>query len=308
MSVGICCQWIEETVSSNGTTKLVNALEQKNLLYGAFQKGKYSNSYIISVYLSNLDNLLCKLPNILSKRFTSFRMSSNILPLIDQVPDEVRYDSRVIAKLSALGSFVINNKIRFTTHPDQFCVLSSKKPEVIKNSFRILDHHAWMFDQMALPKNNYYCINIHGGVKGQFQTLVDSINRLPLNVKSRLSLENDELAYSVEGLYQIYKKTGVSTVFDSHHHNFNPGSLSPEDAMNLAISTWKEKPLTHLSNTEPGMESGKFQERRKHSNYVHYIPEWQLNANNNGLIDIDFEFKMKNVAAIKAANDFQIKL
>ena len=308
MSLGVCCQWMEEKKSRTGTSKWVNALEERNLQYGAFLNKKYTNEQIIDTYTNNLDNIRNKLPSIIEQGIRSFRISSNILPLVDKVPDEVRYSPKVLDSLAALGKVILANKIRFTVHPDQFCVISSKNPEVIKNSFTILEHHAWIFDQLGLPQNNYYAINIHAGVKDQFGVVVDSINKLPNNVRSRLTLENEELAYSVEDLYKIHKETGISIVFDSHHHTFNPGTLSGNEAMELAMSTWKEKPLTHLSNTEPGLENAKFQDRRKHSNYVHYIPDYQLEANNSNKIDIDFEFKMKNEAILKAAKDFGINL
>lgn len=308
MSLGVCCQWMEEKKSRTGTSKWVNGLEERNLQYGAFLNNKYTNQQIIDTYKNNLDNIKSKLPFIISLGVKSFRISSNILPLIDRVPDEVRYSTEVLNSLAELGKVILENNIRFTVHPDQFCVISSKNPEVIKNSFQILEHHAWIFDQLGLPQNNYYAINIHAGVKDQFAVVVDSINKLPNNVRSRLTLENEELAYNVEELYNIYKETGISIVFDSHHHSFNPGKLDGKDAMELAISTWKEKPLTHLSNTEPGLENAKFQDRRKHSNYVHYIPEYQLEANNSNRIDIDFEFKMKNEAVLKAVKEFGINL
>lgn len=308
MSIGLCCQWMEEKVSRNGSKKYINAFEERNLQYNAYLNGKYSTDKIISVYKNNINNLCDRLPNIFAKGFKSFRLSSNILPLIDEVPDEIRYNEEVLTLLSNLGNIILNNKVRITTHPDAFCVISSKTPSVIENSIKILKHHAWVFDQMKLPQNNYYCINIHGGVKNEFKTLINSINTLPDNVRNRLTLENEELAYSVEDLHKVYKETGVSILYDSHHHNFNPGSLSGEEAMELASSTWKEKQLTHLSNTEPGMENAGFKDRRKHSNYVHQIPGYQLKANNDDKIDIDFEFKMKNIAILKAVNDFDIKL
>lgn len=110
-------------------------------------------------------------------------------------------------------------------------------------------------------------------------------------------------------LYEVYQETGVPIVFDSHHHKFNSSSLEDEEAFNLALSSWKNiKPLTHLSNTEPELSSSNnFQKLRQHSQYVHYIPKYQLKANNDDLIDIDFEFKMKNLAIEKAIIDFNIK-
>lgn len=308
MSIGLCCQWIEERPLRNGNIKYINALEERNLFYKAFLQNQYTNEKIIDTYINNINNIKNKLPLIIKQGIKSFRISSNLLPLIDLVSDEIKYNQSVINSLKELGKFIIENKIRLTCHPDQFCIISSKNPNVINNSFQILKHHAWIFDQLGLPQNTYYAINIHGGVKGQFDTLVASINKLPNNVRNRLTLENEELAFSIEDLYIIHKETGIPITFDSHHHLFNPSKLDGKDAMNLAISTWKEKPLTHLSNTEPGLENSKFQDRRKHSQYIHYIPEYQLIANNNNLIDIDIEAKQKNLAIFKMIKDFEILL
>jgi vancomycin resistance protein YoaR len=58
-----------------------------------------------------------------------------------------------------------------------------------------------------------------------------------------------------------------------------------------------------LSNTEPGLEGGSFIERRKHSDYVHYVPECQLRAVKGGGIDLEIECKMKNLAVARLAGE-----
>jgi UV DNA damage endonuclease len=194
--------------------------------------------------------------------------------------------------------------MRITSHPSQFILLSSKDDNVIKNSIFELKIHNWLFDTMGLDNSNYYAINIHGGAKGQSQKLIDTVNSLPATIKNRLTFENDERSYSTKELYSVYKETGIPIVFDSHHASFNSDNV--EDDFHLALSTWKAKPLTHLSNTTPGLENGSFTERGAHSDYVHYIPKYQLD--NQDKIDIDFEFKMKNLAIFKAVNDFGVKL
>ncbi len=35
-----------------------------------------------------------------------------------------------------------------------------------------------------------------------------------------------------------YKVIGIPIVFDYHHHSFNTGDLSEQQALELAISTW----------------------------------------------------------------------
>lgn len=135
-------------------------------------------------------------------------MSSNLFPLYDSVNHLLVNNKEISSRLLRIGNYLKKSNVRVTCHPDQFCVLSSKNPEVIDKSIKILEHHAWIFDNMGLDCTPYYSINIHGGTKDQLPVLIDTIKRLPENVKSRLTLENDETCYSVKDLYACYEATG----------------------------------------------------------------------------------------------------
>ena len=307
--IGLCCQYLEPVIKRNGSIEYKNIANESCLQYGQFLKNKYSNFQIESTWTSNCNSLLSVIKQANNEGIKSFRFSSSLLPLYDSVPQLLLSSQETKNCLKSIGDFVKQNNIRLTTHPDQFVVISSNHTEVISKSIKMLAHHAWVMDQMELPATPYYAINIHGGTKGNINTLISSIKSLPYNVKNRLTLENDERSYNVKELYAVYEETNIPICWDSHHHSFNDSGLTPEDALMLCKKTWgNHKPLTHLSNTDPSLVNGSFTERRKHSDYVHYIPECQLNGNNNNELDIDFEFKMKNLAILKAIEDFNIKL
>lgn len=307
--LGLCCQYLETKIKKNGSSELINIVNEKGLQYNQYLKGKYPLSQIEETWIHNANELLLILKKINRENIKVFRVSSNLFPLYDSLTEELKNSYTVKSILKEAGKYALSNNMRLSSHPDQFVVISSNKAEVIEKSFRMLDYHAWIFDQMELPLSHYYAINIHGGTKGNSSILIDSIKKLPENVKSRLTLENDENSYNVKDLYQVFEQTGIPIVFDSHHHTFNDAGISIDDGLVLSKKTWGTvKPLTHLSNTEPELVNGSFTERRKHSDYVHYIPECQKIANNNDEIDIDFEFKMKNMAIFKAVKDFNLKL
>lgn len=307
--LGLCCQYIESHVKRNGNIEFINIIEEKGLQYGQFLKKKYSNSQIEATWINNAQELKKILQRINKEGIKVFRVSSSLFPLYDSLPELIHNCNELKSILVEIGKFVLNNNMRLTTHPDQFVVISSNKPEVISNSIRMLDHHAWLFDQMNLPVSPFYAINIHGGTKGNINILNNSIKKLGTNTRGRLTLENDERSYNVSELYKVYEETGVPICWDSHHHTFNDAGLSLEGGLSLAKSSWGEiRPLTHLSNTDPTLVNGSFTERRKHSDYVHYVPDCQLNDNNNNLIDIELEFKMKNLAMFKAIKDFNLKV
>lgn len=303
MSIGLVCHYLVKNKNS-----YINNMNEKTLRYNQYLNNKYSQEHINNIWINNINNLLNNLKQIIKDGFKVFRVSSSLFPLGEELKLQLESNEPISLILKEIGNLVKSSKIRFTCHPDQFCVLSSDNDQVIKNSIKILAHHAWIFDKMGLDYSPFYGINIHGGKKGNIKKLINSINCLDFNIKSRLTLENDERSYNTEELYQVYQETNIPIVFDSHHYLFNPGSLSLEDSLFLAKKTWSVKQLTHLSNTTIGLENSSFNNRRKHSDYVHYIPQIQLELNNSNEIDIDFEFKMKNIAIKKSLQDFTINL
>lgn len=307
MSLAICCQFLEEHTKRNGNKEVVNIIDEKSLQLGAYKSGKYSQEKIVETYHNNVDQHIKIFPKLIENNIKSFRLSSSLFPLFEFCGDLAKNDQVLKNKLSYLGGLFYTHGIRVTTHPGQFTVISSDSDNVIQNSIRELEYHAWVFDQMGFEQTPYYAINIHGGKKDRNNKIVEVYSRLPVNVKNRLTLENDERCYNVKQLLQVHEKTGIPVVFDSHHFTFGNDDLSFVDAFLETSKTWgKIKPLQHLSNTQPGMENGSYTERRAHSDYIHYVPDLQLSAIRDNLVDVDVEAKMKNLAVIKMRNDFDI--
>lgn len=307
--LGLCCQYLEEQTKKNGTKEFVNILNEKALRFGQFTQGKYSTKKIEETWINNATNLYSVIQKLNKENIKVFRISSSLLPLYDSVANLLFNCQELKNILAEIGKFAQNNNMRLTMHPDQFVVISSNNEEVIKKSILMLAHHAWIFEEMNLPETPFNAINIHGGTKNNSNILIDSIQKLPTLVKNRLTLENDESSYSIVDLYKVFEETGIPICWDSHHHSFNDGGISNEESLQKCIKSWNSiKPLTHLSNTDPTLVNGSFTDRRKHSNYVHYIPDCQFQANNNDEIDIEMEFKMKNIALMKASKDFKLKL
>ena len=306
MALGLCCQWL---VMHKGKPK--NILVSRSLQLTAFKKGKYSHQKIKQTYLDNLNNLLELLPTIIASGIKSLRVSSAMFPLFDKVPRELAENNETLALLEKIGAVAMGNGIRLTTHPGQYAVISSDEPHKVDNALREVEYHGWMFDKMNLPKTPYYSINIHGGKGDRRQNLIAGISRLSPSVRCRLTLENCEFAYSVKDLEPISRETSIPICFDSHHHRFNTGGLSAEDAMAVAVDTWPAgvKPMTHLSNSKPEYsEFAPATKLRQHSDYLSYFPDYQLRANNAGEIDVEVEAKKKNFAIFKAVEDFGLTL
>lgn len=301
--LGLCCHYL---VPGKGSQPFVNLLKQRTLQLGRFRAGAYSPAYIKQTWIDNLTTLSTHLPTIF-KTYKVFRFPSGILPLWDQLPeDSYTEDAQILDLFSRIGQEVLQNNVRATFHPGQFCSLSSDSPEVHENAVRELNHHAWQFDAMGLPQNPYYAINVHGGKRDRTANLIYAINstsgtqphrRLTPGARKRLTLENDEMCYSVVDLLKVFQETGVPIVFDSHHHTFKTGGINMQLASNACKETWGDvKPLQHISNSPNLPANAPIQKRRAHSDFIQYVPQPQLVDITTDVIDLDVEAKMKNLA------------
>ena len=226
-----------------------------------------------------------------------YRMSSDMFPWATEYEFTQLKDWKAISTiLQKCGDKANKYGQRLTFHPGPFNVLVSPKESVVLNTIKDLEVHGKIMDVMGLSKTPYNKINIHcNGVYGDKITamnrFITNFQRLSESVKNRLTIENDDKAsmYSVKDLMYIHKKIGIPIVFDYHHHTFNTGDLSEQQALELAISTWPLdiKPIVHYSESATGKKP------QAHSDYIQMVPETYDND-----VDIMVEAKQKDLAIL----------
>ena len=190
--------------------------------------------------------------------FKLFRMTSNLIPWSSEFPLSSMPDYRKISiLLNGAGNLADKYGQRITSHPGPFNVLVSPNEKVVQNTITDLSIHGEIFDLMGLSRTPYNKINIHcNGVYGDKQSAMDrfckNFEKLPESVQTRLTVENDDKAsmYSVKDLMYIHERIGIPIVFDYHHHTFNTGGLTEQEALEMAMSTWGDiKPIVHYSES-----------------------------------------------------------
>ena len=260
--------------------------------------------YASELTLQNCKDLLTILKWNNDNGFKFFRMSSDLLPWASEykISDLPDYQD-IKDTLKQCGDFARQHDMRITSHPGPFNVLTSPHPHVVDNCITDLSIHGEVFDMMGLSRTPYNKINIHiGGVYGDkvsaMERFCTNFQRLPESVKSRLTVENDDKAsmYSVVDLYEgVYKVIGIPIVFDYHHHRFNTGGLSEEDALEVAISTWIDVvPVVHYSESRSIEQEDDKIRPQAHSDYVvDYIDTY------GNRVDIMVEAKAKELAVMK---------
>jgi UV DNA damage endonuclease len=232
-----------------------------------------------------------------------FRLSSDFFPWASEYKfEDLPQYLRIRTLLAGCGQYAKANGIRITSHPGPFCVLTSPKKNVVQNTITDLEIHAKVFDLMGLEQSPYNKINIHcNGVYGDKKSAMDrfceNFKRLSPSVQSRLTVENDDKAtmYSVKDLMYIHEKIGIPIVFDYHHHKFQTGGLTEEQALSLAVSTWPEgiTPIVHYSESKALHEENEKLKPQAHSDYINELPDTY------GFdVDIMVEAKAKELAIL----------
>lgn len=268
--------------------------------------GEAGRDRLEEIYRHNLDVLFRAVAFCAAHDIQLYRVSAKLFPLAtwkDGVGAEVLKDLELL--MAPFGDLAQRRGVRVLVHPDQFVVLNSERPEVVVASIKELEHHAYVFDKLGLPRSPWALMNIHGGKGGRSEALTETISALPENIKSRLTLENDEHIYSAAEILEVCQRTGVPMVFDAHHHVVKEGLAGLEDASvgdytEQARATWTppEWQLVHLSNGKDGPQD------RRHSDFIEQFPsafervEW---------VELEAKAKEEAIFALRRAGARAVK-
>ncbi|HIK05118.1 MAG TPA: UV DNA damage repair endonuclease UvsE [Trichormus sp. M33_DOE_039] len=295
---------LPQTAKLNNNTKpelgLVCITVDKKVRFRTMTRTRYlqlnlnqRETALTEIYQHNLQRLHDALSFCAENKIRLYRMSSALFPLSD-MEDEIGANilEAMSAELGKIGQQAQSLNIRMVLHPDQYVVLSSDSLEVVQTSIKILARHARNLDLLGLPCSPWSLMNIHGGKSQRSEQLIKVISELPANIKNRLTLENDEYAYSAAEIFAVCQQAQIPMVFDAHHHichekldSYNHPSV---DAMFYAAKeTWKHPDwqLVHISNGEQAFND------RKHSDLIIAMPKIYQQAP-----WIEIEAKQKEVA------------
>jgi len=295
MRLGLCCLFKNEPITFRTTTAKALATVQRTE-----QLRRLS-----AICTHNTANLLLALETVQRLGIGSFRIMSPLLPRMTH--PEVGYqltdlpDSQpVTALLEKVRSFARLNDIRLSFHPDQFVVLSSPHPAVVANSIRELEYQALLAEAVGAEVINIHAGGVYGDKQSALARLCDTITDLPEAVRKRLTLENDDVSYTVRDLLPVCEKLAIPLVYDVHHHRCNPDGLTVEEATLLAGETWQavgREPYCHISSPKSGWGSGN---PKPHADYIDIadLPEcWQGRE-----MTLDVEAKAKELAVVELMN------
>jgi UV DNA damage endonuclease len=249
-----------------------------------------------SIYLNNL-SVTWRIINECVANGWHYRVSSSLFPLLTFPEASICLEdmpgfNQILVQLERIRNTVVSSGIKLSSHPDQFNVLASFNPKVVKATVDELSFHGWLLTMMG-GESNYSCpINIHmntykGDLKDIARSFRDNFNLLDDSVKSRLVLENEDKpnSWSTKELIDCHDILKVPITFDNLHWQLNQKGMSEEDAFHSSYQTWDTVPRFHFSGSEGKLNP------RAHADMPSNTP------NNFGRDVIwDVEFKAKELA------------
>jgi len=294
MRFGLCCLFKEEKVTFRTTTAKNLSLLPLNL-----QLQKLSG-----ICLHNASNLFLALETVQRLGIGAFRIMSPLFPRMTH--PEVGYaladlpDGPDIQQLlDNIRKYAQQNSIRLSFHPDQFVVLSSPHVKVVENSIRELEYQAILAEAVGAE-----VINIHaGGVYGDKQLALSRFGSvfqsLSETLRSRLTVENDDISYTVRDLLPLCRELAIPLVYDLHHHRCNPDGLTVAEATEQAAVTWRgREQYCHISSPRNGWKTGN---PKPHADYIDPadFPDCWLGRE----MTVDVEAKAKELAVVRLMED-----
>lgn len=296
--LGLCCLFRQAPIKFRSTTA-------KSLLR---LEPELRRAKLDQLCLQNAQMLLVALGEIKRLGIGAFRVLSPLLPLythpdvgyqLDQLPSA----AQIRAVFAEVRRCKLRDQLRLSFHPDQFVLLSSPRPEVTESSLQELAYQAELAELIGADVINIHAGGVYGDKPAALRRLGAQIEKLPEAIRSRLTLENDDVSYSVADLQSLCVDLAVPLVYDVHHHRCNPDGLSIEQATAICLESWQRvgrEPYLHISSPKQGWEKN----AKPHADVIDradFPEEWlALDAT------LDVEAKAKESAVLRLKEELAL--
>jgi UV DNA damage endonuclease len=192
-----------------------------------------------------------------------FRLTSNLVPFGSHEANELAWWDVFAARFAGLGAGMRAAGMRISTHPGQYTVLSSTRPEVVAAAVAELEYHDRMLNAFGLDRSHKIVLHVGAGASdpdAAYERFATAFERLPAGVPERLVLENDE-RWPLQLVLPLAEHLRLPVVFDVFHHRIAP-SLPRASVRELVLrvrETWRRadgRQEVHFSTQEPGKRRG----------------------------------------------------
>jgi UV DNA damage endonuclease len=266
-----------------------------------FRLKSYSEERLMETVANNLACLWEMLRFNVKHNILFFRITSDLVPFASHPVCEFNWQRYFKKEFRSIGDYAKAHNIRISMHPDQFTLINSKDPGVLKRSIEELVYHCDVLDLMVLDFSAKIQIHV-GGVYGEKtrskKRFVSRFGRLDGALRDRLAIENDDRNYTVGDCIEINGETGIPVIFDLFHHELNSSGESVKQAFGVFSKTWSRRdgiPIVDYSSQEAGKRKGKHAETIDPEHFREFLKESKPFD-----CDIMLEIKDKEKSALKA--------
>jgi UV DNA damage endonuclease len=187
-----------------------------------------------------------------------FRITSDLVPFASHPVCNFSWQDHFADDFTCIGAFILERAFRISMHPDQFVLLNSPDPIILRKSIADLQYQIVVLDLMGLDRTAKVQIHV-GGIYGNKPAVIDRFveqyAQLDDVIRCQLVIENDEHLYSISNCLKISKRTGVPVLFDYFHHSvLNTGEL-----FSAIFRSWEKEdgiPLVDYSSQQGGKRPG----------------------------------------------------
>ncbi|WP_082115942.1 UV DNA damage repair endonuclease UvsE [Hymenobacter terrenus] len=267
-----------------------------------FRLASYSEERLIAAVTANLTCLRRMLEWNVAQGLLFFRMGSGIVPFGSHEINTFPWQTHFAAEFRAIGDYIKANDLRVSFHPDQFVVLNSPSPDIVKRSIEELVYQGSMLDLMGLDGTAKLQIHV-GGLYGERELAISRFaavhGTLPDAVKARVVVENDDRLFPLRDCLHLHELTGVPILFDNFHHECLNHGEPMHEALRLAAATWHPVrdgvPMMDYSSQALGERKGKHTDDLVDDLFRSFLKELR------GLdMDLMLEIKNKEASALRA--------
>jgi UV DNA damage endonuclease len=192
-----------------------------------------------------------------------FRVTSNLIPFASHPVNRLPWWDEFGDRLTLAGGIAREAGMRLSTHPGQYTVLSSERPQVVAAALAELEYHARLLDAMGMDASHKIVLHVGSGAADPEQTserFVAGFAELSPAAARRLTLENDE-RWPLDAALELAGRLGMPVVFDAFHHSLAPSlpGLGVRELVQRTAKTWRNgdgRQEVHFSTQEPGKRPG----------------------------------------------------
>jgi UV DNA damage endonuclease len=293
MELGLCCKFIKKPIKFRIYTLSNIQRIHQNSPDSAREK-------VLGVVNQNIRSLQDALDYCRDHSIRSFRVSSDLIPHLNSMHKLNILNDRNLEKIQKQLSQIKTHDIVLSMHPGQHVNMGSPHPNVVENSLTDLKEHFFVAEPLGCKEINIHVGGVYGNKPETVKRFIKNMRtQIPEDKLSDITIENDELNYSVEEVVAIARELGIRATYDIHHQRCYemryPGTKSEREYLELCRVTWEGYGYqrVHLSSPKFGYED--IAKNRPHHDFINIddLPVWLLEYPD---VHLDIEAKAKELA------------